>query len=359
MIEKQKHRLLIRADSSLAIGGGHMVRCLNLAEGWIKIGGSVTFVSVNFFSAFEQRAKDMGVEVVEISSSPGSVDDFEQTIKNAKNSQYVVLDGYSFDENYQRLIYSSGLISLVIDDLPGNRHFSCDLILNQNLGFTTSDYIGLNTTEARLLLGPDYLLLPSDTGGSGWTGLNSTLCKNVLVSLGAGDNTEALNLILKSLDGYRHHKLDITVLAAGGSINELSSRSYSDFHGIQIIDGFVNDLIARFAVADIAIVGGGVTTWEALAVGVPTAILCVAGNQLRNSMSLDRLEAVSLLGVSGKVSIEEVGVALSSLISDPNKLLRLSSNGKRVVSGHGVSRLIAEFLDIKRSNRQETVRSVN
>ncbi|MDG1143217.1 MAG: UDP-2,4-diacetamido-2,4,6-trideoxy-beta-L-altropyranose hydrolase [Burkholderiales bacterium] len=351
MIEKQKHRLLIRADSSRTIGGGHVARCLNLAQGWIKIGGSVTFVSINFFSALEQRAKDIGVEVVGISGSPGSVDDFEQTIKIAKNSQYVVLDGYSFGANYQRLIYSSGLTSLVIDDLPGKRNFFCDLILNQNLGFTPSDYIGLNSTRARLLLGPDYVLLPLDPGGGSRSGLNSTLCENVLVSLGGGDNADALNLILRSLNGYRDHKLNITVLAAGASINELSFRSSGDFHTIQIIDGFVNDLIARFSVADLAIVGGGVTTWEALAVGVPTAILCVAENQLRNSMSLDRLEAVSLLGVSGKVRSEEVSVALSSLINNPSKLLRLSINGKRVVSGRGVSRLVAEFLDIKRSNK--------
>jgi spore coat polysaccharide biosynthesis predicted glycosyltransferase SpsG len=38
-------RLILRADAHAAIGAGHLLRCLALAQAWREAGGEVTFVA--------------------------------------------------------------------------------------------------------------------------------------------------------------------------------------------------------------------------------------------------------------------------------------------------------------------------
>ena len=55
--------LLVRADSTAAIGSGHVMRCLALAQGWQDAGGNVTFAAASLGDTLHRRLVDEGVVV--------------------------------------------------------------------------------------------------------------------------------------------------------------------------------------------------------------------------------------------------------------------------------------------------------
>ncbi|MEQ2009883.1 MAG: hypothetical protein ABMA26_24115, partial [Limisphaerales bacterium] len=153
-------QLLLRADSGPQIGMGHVMRCLALAEPWLQAGSTVTLLTAAPSPAVRARAESLGVSLCELPAPPGSPADAAETIALAQSlrATWLVLDGYHFDDAFQRAVKASGLRLLVFDDTAHAAHYSADFILNQNLGATAALYPHRDPTT-RLLLGPRFVQL--------------------------------------------------------------------------------------------------------------------------------------------------------------------------------------------------------
>ena len=110
--------LLIRADASVSIGTGHVMRCLALAQAWQDRGGHAVFALASGTPSIEQRLAEEGVRVERIDAAIGSELDAKNTILCGKRfgAQWIVLDGYTFTADYQEKIKTSGAKLLFIDD---------------------------------------------------------------------------------------------------------------------------------------------------------------------------------------------------------------------------------------------------
>jgi len=80
-------------------------------------------------------------------------DDF---LISLKNNELVILDGYHFNEKYQRNIKSTGAKLIYIDVLVTG-HQVADLIINLAPGVKNEDYFGEPHTQ--YLLGPNFALV--------------------------------------------------------------------------------------------------------------------------------------------------------------------------------------------------------
>ena len=132
--------LFIRADASVAIGTGHVMRMIALAQAWQDRGGEVRFISAEITAPLAQRLKDETFNLSHIKARSGSEEDLKQSLrvirgaqKSGNSTARVVLDGYHFDSAYQLGIKEAGMLLLLMDDFGHADYYHADWVLNQNI----------------------------------------------------------------------------------------------------------------------------------------------------------------------------------------------------------------------------------
>src|SRR4030042_2877017 len=110
-------QLVLRADASTQIGTGHFMRSLALAQAWKDAGGEVKFITVCQSEGLLQRLRDEEFDINLLSSAYPDTADCNSTrdILSGHPDAWVVLDGYHFDEVYQRQVKEAGQRLLVVD----------------------------------------------------------------------------------------------------------------------------------------------------------------------------------------------------------------------------------------------------
>lgn len=141
--------IIIRVDGDQNIGLGHLVRCLSLAQMLKSEFQNIQFVSKRITSKLKNEVISGGFLVHEIQK--------ENEFFSLLNDETIaVVDGYTFDLEYQKQIKAIGSKLVFIDDLHKMK-FVADLIINQAPGVTQVDYDAQDYTK--FCLGPDYSLL--------------------------------------------------------------------------------------------------------------------------------------------------------------------------------------------------------
>ncbi|NYT10684.1 MAG: UDP-2,4-diacetamido-2,4,6-trideoxy-beta-L-altropyranose hydrolase, partial [Methanosarcinales archaeon] len=220
-----KRTLVIRADASTRIGTGHVMRCLALAQAWQDSGRRAVFAMGMGSPVLVDRLTFEGMEVFHLSAEPGSTEDAEQTADLAQSmgSDWVVVDGYHFGSDYQRIIKESGLRLLFIDDNGHVCHYYADIVLNQNL-HANEDLYRNREPYTKLLLGTQYVLLRREFWPwRSWKRDIPEVARKLLVTLGGSDPD---NVTLKVIQVLQQIEQLETVVVIGGSnlhYEELSS----------------------------------------------------------------------------------------------------------------------------------------
>jgi UDP-2,4-diacetamido-2,4,6-trideoxy-beta-L-altropyranose hydrolase len=143
-------QLLFRADGSAQTGMGHIMRSLALAE---MLGEAFTrrFAIANPTEATRKLFAKHATQLVELPSN-----DLADLLNHVDDETVVVLDGYQYDEAFQRAVHQKAYKLVFIDDLMQGRQVA-DVVINHAGDVTPADY----DTEpyTRLLLGAGYALV--------------------------------------------------------------------------------------------------------------------------------------------------------------------------------------------------------
>jgi UDP-2,4-diacetamido-2,4,6-trideoxy-beta-L-altropyranose hydrolase len=341
-----KKNLLIRADANNTIGSGHIMRCLALAEAWQDSGGIVRFILADSSPSLEQRLLSESIEISHIVSSPGSIEDSAETILIARhyNIDWLVLDGYHFNSDYQKRIKESGQNLLVVDDYGHADHYSADIILNQNHYAEGSLYKSVEP-YTQMLLGTDYVLLRKEfLKWSGTRRIIPTTARKVLVTLGGSDPDNVTLSVITALKQIRINNLEAVIVAGG--INQNSGillENLADQKGFTLKTN-VRDMPALMAWADIAVSAGGSTCWEMLFMGLPNIIIIIAENQRLIAEDLQCSGLARNLGHYNKCTGEHLFYTLDNAMR-----VRPTKNteyivGSGIVDGNGGKRVITAMM---------------
>src|SRR5580658_474190 len=329
--------LLIRSDASLAIGTGHVMRCLALAQAWQDAGGTTSLVVAELPDALLPRVTAEGVSLSRVDATPGNSEDAAETVAQARRlrARWVVVDGDRFGSDFLGTVRSAGFRVLLIDDFADRESFPADLIVNPNLDDDEELYRKRGST-ARLLMGPSYVLLRREfRQGAGKREIRQT-GNRILVTLGGSDPEK---LTPKIADAIAHFSdLDVTVIAGAGydKPDELRKLNGSNLRVV-----FNPPNIAQFMKdSDQAIIAAGGTLWELLSMGC--AVLSYSRNivQARVVQALSHRGVVVDMGETRHFEPAKLSVSVKELVDLRMARERMTNLGRTLVDGLGTTRVV-------------------
>jgi len=335
--------LIIRADASIAIATGHVMRCLAFAQAWRDAGGDVVFAMAESTPAVDARLLSDGMEIVRLQASPNSIQDARDVAELSRDrcADWVVVDGYRFDSEYQRNLKNSGLKLLFVDDLGLCEHYSADLVLNQNVHASELVY---SSREAytRLLLGPCFAMLRRDfRAWSRWQREVTANGRRVLIMMGGSDPDNVTATVLQALRTVKIDGLEV-IAVLGGSNPHIDSleRFQNQSPPIRFVRDAAN-MPELMAWADVAVSAAGSTCAEMCLLGLPAILIDLAENQTPVAQELCRRRAAIHLGSSRKVTAVEIAASLQSLLLSREHRISLSQRSRELVDDQGVERVMA------------------
>ena len=368
-------KIAFRADASVQIGTGHVMRCLTLANELRGRGHTCRFVCRDLLGHLSQTIGDAGFDLTLL---PAPAADFkvgdndpdhaawagvpwkldaEQTLAAVQDVDWLVVDHYAFDACWQKAALCKGAKLLVIDDLADRAH-AADLLLDQNLGRLSKDYDDLLPQKTERLIGPNYALLRPEfaalreTSLAGRTERGNTV-KTVLVSMGGVDLDNATGAILSVLGAQLDLRVTVIMGANALALDLIQAQAAASSGRVEVIVN-TSDMAGLMAKADLAIGAAGGTSWERCALGLPTLVAVLADNQAEAAVALSTVGAAIEIG-SPKASkfLAKLADALKRA-QVPANLNALSGSAASVTDGRGVAR-VADALEYPLALRSATM----
>jgi UDP-2,4-diacetamido-2,4,6-trideoxy-beta-L-altropyranose hydrolase len=338
--------LLIRADASIAIGTGHVMRCLALAQAWQDLGGRAIFAMAESTPALAARLHSESCDVVSVEASIGSQDDSERTADLARvhHAGWVVVDGYQFGADYQQALKSADLKVLLMDDYGHSARYLADLVVNPNACADESLYQN-RESYTRLLLGTRYCMLRREFNAwRQWQRKIPPLARRILVTMGGSDRENLTARVLEALsshkDGHGFEDLEATVVIGGSNPHAASLERYAEASDRQIhLHKDTAQMAEWMAQADLAVSAAGSTCWELCLLGLPSLLVDVAANQTVLARALDRKGCAIHIGSASEFSTEKIADQLDKLVHATQLRQSLSRASRALVDGYGSLRI--------------------
>ena len=324
--------IVLRAEAGPTIGGGHVMRCLAIAEALSRAGAKVSFATSAATLASVPRLAAAGLEIVGPDPRPCDV---------------ALLDGYAFTVDDEAAWARAGARVAVIEDAPGRRH-DCDLLIAPTPD-ARADYAAWLPSRARILAGPAYAPVDRAFGGLREAAMerrrSSSALRSVLISPGLTDpGGGALKALaaLQMLVG-----IETIVVATGAAALSAMALRAAAAADPRVQLRFDADDMARLTLeADLAIGAAGGSTWERCTLGLPSLVLTAAGNQLPNARALAAADAACVVGPVEAVTAGFIRDMVLALAAQPDRIQRISTAAFGLCDGLGTDRIAAAILDL-------------
>jgi UDP-2,4-diacetamido-2,4,6-trideoxy-beta-L-altropyranose hydrolase len=334
--------LLFRADASPAIGGGHVMRLVALADAHRRRGGRCLFALNRAAGPIAGALTRRGHEIAWLAADSGSDGDAAETAGLAAQggATALVVDGRFAGPAYEERLRSAGPL-IAIDD-GGGRATAADILVNPNAGAERADY--RSERPVHRLLGPPYALLrPEFAEAAERTRPRTAREPCVLLSFGASDPAGGTARALAALPWSRtlrvmavlgaHHPSPGDVLAAAASAAGAG-------HSVDVLCE-PPDMARVMAAADAAISAAGGTLLELACLGCPTLAFVVADDQHRGSRALAEAGCLASGGDLRDLDNRALSARIRAFLSDRDGRREMAERARRLVDGRGADRVLA------------------
>ncbi|GAA2634164.1 hypothetical protein GCM10010411_86160 [Actinomadura fulvescens] len=329
----------------MGTGVGHLVRCVALAEELVRRGVAVIFLGeVAGPPWIRAELTVRGLPLIPAPAAPGAL----AARARAFSLDVLVIDSYATDPACADAVRRAGTTVLAIVD-GDHRGQHADLYLDQNLGAEHLP-IELPAGSSRLA-GAEFVLLrdcvrrlrphaPRQPRG----GVPRVLC-----FLGGTDAADAAAAVMRLAVATGAPFAATVVAARETSAQDVAAIEPSP--GQSLVPVPPTARIAELAAdADLAICAAGSSIWELMCLGVPSALVHVADNQLIGYRATVSRGLAAGLGHPARPS-EGAEETLRRLLTDPGERLATAARGHAFIDGRGRERVCDVLLDTARSQR--------
>ncbi|MEX0803124.1 MAG: UDP-2,4-diacetamido-2,4,6-trideoxy-beta-L-altropyranose hydrolase, partial [Candidatus Binatia bacterium] len=337
---------LFRADAAPTMGGGHVQRCLALADAFAELGwrcgfacreGTIETVpalksSPHDFVALRGTAEDEAAELKALVRSPCDL---------------LVVDHYGRDRAFETACRSFVKRILALDDQPCRVH-DCDSLLDATPGRMAAEYEELVPADCTQLLGADFALLRRQFAACRPSVLARRQRKHpverLLVSIGT---TDPQNLTAIVLRGVAESGVSVPVDVVLGSAAphlEATRRLIATLDIDARLHVDVADMAQLMSEADLAIGACGYSSFERCCLGLPTLAVLAAENQRPYWKALTATGAIERIGEGGELTPERVAASLRILAADHERRMTMSRKSAAVCDGRGARRVVIDLL---------------
>lgn len=348
--------IAFRADASIDIGTGHVMRCLTLANALVAHGHDIHFICRkhrgHLGGIIEQCGHKLTLLETDVKANTDSrlthahwlgthwQQDADDTIAafRGKQPDWLVIDHYAIDDQWQSTLRAYCKHIMVIDDLA-DRNLNADLLLDQNyyhnMESRYDERIGDSCVK---LIGPRYAMLREE-----FTKLRNTIrprnkLEKLLIFFGGVDQHDLTSTALDSLEGL---ELKTTVIAGNNNskANKLKLRC-QNMHNVDFHRN-VNNMGELMAESDLAIGAGGTTTWERCYLGLPAIVITLAKNQAAVNAAVNAAGA-SVLAGDIRTTSNDIRTLLNTFIAEDGKIASTSTAASSLMQNHvGVAGVIS------------------
>ena len=333
-------RVLFIADAGPEAGGGHMMRSLTLAEALSVRGAACAFL-----------ATPQGVPLLETFAPAMSR---IETAGSDRASLAAALAGQGFDalvfDHYHLAradheALAGGRACLVIDDLA-DRPLGADVVLDSGPTRRPLDYTLLTDGDARLLLGPEFAPVRSRFAALRASSLarREGPVRKVLVTMGLSDVGGITSRVVDRLrPRLGDVGIDVVLGAQAESLRALSRMATHDRRLRLHVDA--TDMATLLHDADFVISAAGSTVWEICTLGLPAALVVVAGNQRPAAEALADRGAALVVDAGDPAFEGALDRAIMRLVTDSAQRTHLSASAASVCDGQGAGRAAEALLE--------------
>ncbi len=366
-------KAVFRADASVQIGTGHVMRCLTLAHLLKAKGAECHFICRDLPGNRIEHIADQGFCVHRLKALPASaeMEVFEsqatlthaawlgctpdedraecEPILAALNPSWLIVDHYALDAAWETALAHRYAKLLVIDDLADRQHH-CQLLLDQTFSRTADEYQYWVPEACTILCGSKYALLRPEFAEVREHSLARRLpddCpRSLLIAMGGVDKDNATGLVL---DALRCSQLPVQC-----QITVIMGDASPHLHAVQqkakrmpwatavLVD--TQEMAQLMAESDFAIGAAGATSWERCCLGLPAIMVVLAENQQLIARGLAGIGAVEVIESSGRIANQLPGM-IDSMVASPERLYRMSQAARQVTDGRGAS-LITQLMEV-------------
>ena len=358
-------RVSFRADASLQIGTGHVMRCLTLAEALRQRGHACRFVCRDFPGNLGPKISEAGFDLAmlpapEAGFQPAADEpvhaawagvpwhvDAAQTLAANEGSDWLIIDHYAFDARWEAAARQPETKLAVIDDLADRPHIA-NLLIDQNLGRLAVDYDGLVPPHCNRLIGPAYVLMRPEFARLRSASLarrKEARVDHILVTMGGIDNEDATSLVLDALRlSQLPSRYRITVVMGRNApwLEKVGRAAASMPYPTDVLVD-VTDMAALMASADLAVGGAGGTSWERCCLGLPSLLLVMADNQAAAAHAMSDAQVAILLGDFRVNGWQQRLIEVLGNVCRTNSLGALTSGAIELIDGLGCARCLTEL----------------